>query len=137
MAEEETSADAHEVTFQWIQIAQAVARGRLAPEEGVARLRALADEYPADRDWLWDEIETIRRQFALDVAEDICNGQGSYWDKMGSIMQALLDERLDHERALELLWLIDADHPEHAEQTARLIDGIANSPLRRLLETDD
>lgn len=137
MAEAETPTDVEEVTFQWIQIANAVAQGRLTPEEGVAGLQALAEQYPADRDWLQDEIETIRQQFALDVADSIRDSQSSYWDKLGAVMQALLDERLDHKRALELLGIIDADHPEHSGQTAKLIDGIADSPLRRYLEMDD
>ncbi len=137
MAEAETPTDVQEVAFKWMQIANAVAQGRLTPEDGVNRLEALAEENPEDRDWLRDEIETIRQQFGLDVADSIRSGEGSYWDKLGSVMQALLDERLDHERALELLRLIDADHPEYAEQTAKLIDGIADSPLRRYLDMDD
>jgi hypothetical protein len=137
MAEADTPTDIEEITFQWIQVARAVARGRLTPEEGISRLQALADEHPADRDWLQDEIETIRQQFGLDVAESIRGGQGSYWDQIGALMEALLDERLDHERALELLRVIDAGHPEHSDQTAKLIEGIAASPLRRYLDTDD
>ena len=79
----------------------------------------------------------IRQQFGLNVAESIREGQGSYWEKLRSVIEALLDERLDHDRALELLKLIDADHPEHAEQTARLMSGIADSPLRWFLGMDD
>ena len=137
MAEAETPTDVQGITFKWMQIAQAVARGRLASEEGVIMLQALAEAHPADRDWLQDEIETIRRQFGLDVAKSIRDGQGSYWEKLHSVIDALLDERLDHQRALELLRLIDADHPEHTEQTARLVSDIADSPLRQFLEMDD
>jgi hypothetical protein len=137
MAEADSPTGAEGITFQWIQIANAVAQGRLPPEEGVARLQALANEHPEDQEWLRDEIETIQQQFGLDVVNSIRDGQGSYWDKVGAVMQALLQERLDHTRALELLHVIDADHPEHAEQTAKLIDDIGNSPLRWYLETDD
>jgi hypothetical protein len=137
MTEEETPTDVQDTAFKWLKIANAVARGRLAPEEGVARLEALAEAHPADRDWLQDEIDTVRRQFGLDVADSIRCGRGSYWDKVGSVMQALLDDRLDPERALQLLRLIDVAHPEQTEQTTKLIDGIAESPLRRYLELDD
>lgn len=137
MAETETPTDVEEVTFKWMQIANAVAQGRLVPEQGIAKLQALAEAHPADNDWLQDEIETIRRQFGLDVAERIRDGQGNYWDKLRSVIDALLDDRLDHDRALELLTAIDAQHPEHAEQTAKLISGIADSPLRQLLQMDD
>ena len=137
MAESEAPKDVHGVTFEWMQITQAVARGRLAPEEGVSKLQALAETNPADRDWLQAEIETIRQQFGLNVAKRVRDDQGSYWEKLRSVIEALLDERLDHDRALDLLKLIDADHPEHAEQTARLMSGIADSPLRRFLGMDD
>jgi hypothetical protein len=137
MAKAKTPTDVQEVALKWMQIARAVAWGRLTPEEGVRQLEALAEVYPADRVWLEDEIGTIRRQFGLDVAESIRGGKHSYWDKLGSVMQALLDERLHHERALELLEQIDGDYPEHNEQTAKLIEGIAASPLRRYLAPDD
>lgn len=129
--------DVEPVTVQWLQIASGVARGRLAPAEGAARLEALAEAHPDDREWLEDEIEMIRRYFALDVAESICNGEGSYWDKLRRVIAALLDERLDHDRALELLTLIDTQHPEQTEETFRLISGIQKSPLRRLLDRND
>jgi hypothetical protein len=129
--------DVEQVTVQWLQIANGVARGRLAPEEGAARLAALAEAHPEDREWLEDEVEMIRRYFALDVAERIHNGEGSYWDKLRQVVDALLDERLDHNRALELLTLIDAQHPEQTEETFKLISGIQESPLRRMLDTDD
>lgn len=137
MAEEEASPDVQEVTFKWMQIAQAIARGRMSPEDGVARLNALAEAHPKDRDWLTDEADTIRRHFGLDVAESIRAGQGNYWDKLRSLVDALLDERMDHERALELLHLINSDHPEHTEQTSKLINGIADSPLRQILDLKD
>lgn len=138
MAETELPTDVQEITFQWLQIANGVAKGRLAPEEGVTMLKRLAEEaHPEDREWLQDEIETIRRQFGLDVAEQIQDGQGDYWDKLRLVIEALLDERLDHERALALLGAIDAQHPEQTEQTTKLIAGIADSPLRRLLRSDD
>ena len=138
MSETELPTDVQEITFQWLQIANGVAKGRLAPEEGVTMLKRLAKEaHPEDREWLQDEIETIRRQFGLDVAEQIQDGQGDYWDKLRMVIEALLDERLDHERALALLGAIDAQHPEQTEQTTKLIAGIADSPLRRLLRSDD
>jgi len=137
MAETEIPADVRTVTLQWMQIANGVARGQLAPEQGVALLQALAEAHPADGPWLQDEIETIRRQFGLDVSERIHAGQGSYWDKLRSVLDALLDERMDHERALSLLALIDAQHPEQTEQTTKLITGIENSPLRQLFDSDD
>ncbi len=137
MAETEVSADAEGITFEWIQIANAVAQGRLTPEEGVSKLQALAEAHPADREWLQDEMETIRRQFGLDVVQSIRDDQGDYWDKTLSVINALLDERLDHERALELLTLINTKHPEHAENTNRLIRGLKDSPMRRLLKQDD
>jgi hypothetical protein len=137
MAEAETPTEVAEVTFQWMQIANAVAQGRLTPEEGITGLQALADAHPADRSWLEDEIETIWRQFGLDVARRIRSGQGNYWDKLRSVLDALLGDRLEHDRALELLMAIDAQHPEHTQQTGKLIRGIADSPLRRLLRADD
>jgi hypothetical protein len=129
--------DVEQVTVQWLRIANGVARGRLTPEEGAARLEALAEAHPEDREWLEDEVEMIRRYFALDVAESIRGGEGSYWDKLRQVIDALLDERLDHDRALELLTLIDNQHPEQTEETFRLISGIQESPLRRLLDRDD
>jgi hypothetical protein len=132
-----TPAGVQDVTVQWMQITGAVAHGRLSPEDGVAKLQALADAYPKERDWLEEEIKTIRWQFALDVAEQVREHRGSYWDRLRMVIQALLEERLDHNRALLLLKIIDADHPEHAEHTARLIDGIAESPMRQSLDTDD
>ncbi len=137
MAESNSPIGAEGITFQWIRIANAVAQGRITPEEGVAQLQVLAKEHPEDQEWLQDEIETIQQQFGLDVVNSVREGQGSYWDKVGAVMQALLQERLDHIRALELLRIIDADHPEHTEQTTSLIDDIGNSPLRWYLETDD
>lgn len=133
----QTDVGVEQVTVQWLQIANGVARGRLAPEEGVARLEALAEAHPEDREWLEDEVEMIRRHFGLDVAESVRKGEGSYWDKLRRVIDALLDERLDHERALELLALIDSQHPEHAEETFKLISGIKESPLRRILDTND
>ena len=137
MAESEAPKDLQGVTFEWMQITQAVAQGRLAPDEGVARLKVLADANPADRGWLQDEIETIQQQFGLNVAEIVRDDQSSYWEKLRSVIDALLDERLDHDRALDLLKLIDAAHPEHSEHTTRLVSGIADSPLRRFLGTGD
>jgi hypothetical protein len=137
MAEAETSTEVQDVAFKWMQIAKAVARGGMEPEEGIEELEALAEAHPTDRQWLLDEIETIRVQFGLDVTESIRDDRGTYWDKLGAVMQALLDERLDHKRALELLRHIDARHPEHKEQTAKLVDGIAESPLRRYLDSED
>jgi hypothetical protein len=137
MAEAELPVDVQEITFQWMQIASGVAQGRLAPEQGVTLLQALAEAHPEDREWLQDEIETIRRQFGLDVAERISAGRGAYWEKLRLVIEALLDERLDHERALALLQAIDAQHPEHTAETSKLLDGIADSPLRQLLKRDD
>lgn len=133
----QTDVEVEQVTVQWLQIANGVARGRLAPEEGAARLAALAEAHPEDREWLEDEVEMIRRHFGLDVAEIVRKGEGSYWDKLRRVIDALLDDRLDHERALELLTLIDSQHPEHTEETFKLISGIGESPLRRILDTDD
>jgi hypothetical protein len=137
MAETGIPTDVQDVTHHWMRIANALARGQLAPEDGVARLRTLAEEYPEDREWLDEEIEIIRRQFALDVIESVQGGQGSYWEKLRLVIQALLSERLDHDRALELLKSIDAGYPEHAAHTAKLIEGISQSPLRRYLEKDN
>jgi hypothetical protein len=137
MAEERIPTDIQTVTLKWMRIANGVARGHLGPEEGIAMLQALAEENPEDRDWLQDEIETIWHQFGLDVAEKIRNGQGSYWDKLRLVLNALLDERMDYNRTLDLLMLIDAQHPQHTEQTSKLINGIEDSPLRHFLETDD
>jgi hypothetical protein len=136
MTEAEIPIEVEEITSKWMHIANAVAYGRLDPEEGVARLQDLAQANPADRDWLQDEIETIRRQFGLDVAERIHKGQGDYWDQLRAVIDALLDDRLDHDRALSLLEFIDAQHPEHTDNTQRLISGVANSPLRRMVGTD-
>jgi hypothetical protein len=137
MAKAEVPADVQEITFQWMQIASGVAQGRLAPEQGVTMLQALAEDHPDDREWLQEEIETIRRQFGLDIAENISDGQGDYWEKLRLVIEALLDERLDHERALALLQTIDTQHPEHTAETSRLLEGIADSPLRRLLKSDN
>lgn len=126
-----------EVTLQWMQIASGVAQGLIAPEEGVAMLKALVETHPADRDWLQEEIATIRYQFGLDIADQIRDGGSSYWDKLLLVVEGILDERLVHTRALELLALIDTQHPEHAEGTSTLISDIEDSPLRRFLEMDD
>jgi hypothetical protein len=134
MAETETPTDVDDVTLQWLQIANAVAWGRLSPEEGVAELKGLAEAHPGNRDWLNEEIDIIERQFALDVVKSVRGGREGYWDKLRLVIRALLDERLDHDQALQLLKLIDLDHPEHAAHTARLVDGIAASPLRRAEE---
>jgi hypothetical protein len=134
MAETETPTDVEDVTLQWLKIANAVAWGRLSPEEGVAELSGLADAHPANRDWLDEEIEIIERQFALDVVRSVRGGQEGYWDKLRLVIRALLDERLDHDQALKLLKLIDLNHPEYSAHTARLIDGIAASPLRQTEE---
>jgi hypothetical protein len=133
----QTEVEVEQVTVQWLQIANGVARGRLAPEEGAARLAALAQAHPEDREWLEDEVEMIRRHFGLDVAEFVRKGEDGYWTKLRRVIDALLDDRLDHERALELLRLIDSQHPEHTEETFKLISGISESPLRRILDTDD
>ncbi len=136
MDEIQLAIETQDVAVQWFQIAKGVAQGQLTPEEGIAGLQALAEAYPADHDWLQEEIETIWRQFGLDVAERIREAQTGYWEKIRQIVMALLDERLDHARALELLSLISAQHPEHAAQTARLVQGIQDSPLRHYLEID-
>ena len=137
MAQKETQTEVQEVAFEWLRIASEVAQGLLAPEEGIAMLQALAEACPTDRDWLEEETETIRYQFGLNIADAIQAGEGSYWDKLLSVVEALLDERIDHERALGLLALIDAQHPDHTEQTAALISDIADSPLRQFLDMDD
>jgi hypothetical protein len=133
------SSDDQELTVKWMQIANAVAHGRLMPEEGIAELEALAESHPVDREWLRDEIETIRRQFGLDVTDHVERDLVGYWEKMRLVIDALLDDRLDHERALRLLKSIDAQHPEQAQQTERLIAGLAESPMRRAMneEVDD
>jgi hypothetical protein len=33
--------------------------------------------------------------------------------------------------------MIDVDHPENAEETAKLIGGIADSPMRQMLNVDE
>jgi hypothetical protein len=137
MAAAEDQIGIQEATFEWLQIVSGVAQGLLAPEEGITMLQALAEAHPADRDWLLEEAETIRRQFGLDVADRIRAGEGGYWDKLLSVVEALLDERMEHERALELLALIDEQHPEHTEQTNALLSDIEDSPLRRFLEMND
>jgi hypothetical protein len=137
MAGAETQTEVREVAFEWLRIASGVAQGLYAPEEGIAMLQALAQAHPADREWLQEEAETIRHQFGLDVADRIQAGAGSYWDKLCSVIDALLDERLDHGHALALLRTLDDQHPEHAEQIAALIDGIENSPMRQYLDTED
>jgi hypothetical protein len=137
MVKAKTPTDVQEVALKWMQIARAVAWGRLPPEQGVRQMEALAEAYPADREWLEDEIDTMRHQFGLDVAESIRDDRATFWNKLGAVIQALLDERLDHDRALELLERIDRDYPEHHEQIGKLIEGIAASPLRRYLEKID
>jgi hypothetical protein len=137
MAQEETQTVIQEVAFEWLRIASGVAQGLLAPEEGVVMLQALADACPADCDWLQEEIKTLRYQFGLDIADAIRNKQGSYWDKLLSVVEALLDERIDHAHALELLAVIDDQHPEHTQQTTTLISDIVDSPLRQFLKIDD
>lgn len=136
MAGVEEQTDVQVVAFEWMRIASGVAQGVLAPEEGVAGLLALAELHPADRDWLREEAEMIQRQFGLDVAARVHAGEGSYWSKLRCVIDALLDERLDFDRALTLLRTIDAQHPEQTAQTAVLIDGIENSPLYQFLIAD-
>lgn len=137
MAREKTQIEVQEVTFEWIQIASGVAQGLLEPEEGAAMLQALAEAHPADYEWLQEEVETIRHQFGLDIADYVHHGQGSYWDKLRVVIMGLLDERLDHKNALALLRTIDAQHPAQTEQTTALIEGIESSPLYQFLKTED
>lgn len=136
MSEPHTPTEVQNVVVQWFQIARGVAQGQLTPEEGVAGLQALIELYPEDRDWLQEEVETIWRQFGLDVVDYIQTGQGTYWEKVRRIVTALIDERLEHSRALALLEQLDAQHPEFHDNTTRLIEGIGTSPLRRLLDMD-
>jgi hypothetical protein len=133
MVGKEPQIEIQEVTLEWIRIASAVAEGLLGPEDGAVMLQALAEAHPADYDWLLEEVETIRRQFGLDIADYVHNGQGSYWAKLRLVVTGLLDERLDHEHALELLRVIDGQHPEQTKQTTVLIEGIENSPLYQFL----
>ena len=137
MAEAETPAGEQTVTSEWMRIGSRVAEGLLTPEDGIAALQALAEAHPDDRDWLQEEVEMIQHRFGLDIVARICAGSDGYWDKLLSVIEALLDERLDHKRALALLETIDTQHPEHAENTAALKSDIENSPLRQLLAMDD
>jgi len=137
MGEMDISIKAQDVAIQWFQIAKGVAQGQLTPEEGVGGLRTLADAFPQDSDWLYEEIETIRHQFGLDVIERIQADEGVYWEKIRWVVTALLDERLDHARTLTLLSLINTQHPEHDEKTARLMQGLQDSPLRHYLDPKD
>ncbi len=137
MLGKETRIEIQEVTLEWIRIASAVAEGLLGPEDGAVMLQALAEAHPADYDWLQEEVETIRHQFGLDIVDHIHHGQGSYWAKLRLVVTGLLDERLDHEHALELLRSIDAQYPEQTEQTTLLIEGIENSPLYQFLTGQD
>jgi hypothetical protein len=133
MAGKETQIGLQDVTLEWIRIASAVAEGLLAPEDGAVMLQALAEAHPADYEWLREEVETIRHHFGLDIVEYVRHGQGSYWTKLRLVITGLLDERLDHAHALELLRALNAQHPEHTEQTTVLIEGIENSPLYQFL----
>jgi hypothetical protein len=137
MVQGKNPAEGTDVAFLWMQIASGVARGRLTPEEGVARLRELAQAHPADREWLQEEMETIRTQFGLDVTEAVRAGQGGYWGKLLAVIEALLSDRMEHARALDLLRSIDAQYPEHTERTTRLIADITDSGLRRFLNDED
>jgi hypothetical protein len=137
MTDTEDPTDADDAAFLWMQVANHVARGRFTPEEGVARLQGLVKTHPEDREWLLEEIETIRQQFGLDVADVVHDSQASYWEKLRAVIEALLEERLDHERSLELLERIADQHPEHLERTRTLINDIGNSELRRYLDPDD
>jgi hypothetical protein len=137
MAEAENSAGEQTVTSEWMRIGSSVAEGVLTPQDGIAALQALAEAHPDDRDWLQEEMEMIRHRFGLDIADLICDGTGGYWDKLLSVIEALLDERLDHKLALALLETINTQHPEYAEDTTALKSDIENSPLRQLLTMDD
>ena len=136
MAREKTHTEV-QVTLEWIQIASGVAQGLLDPQEGAAMLQALAEAHPAEHAWLQEEVETIRHQFGLDIVDYVHHSQGSYWDKLRSVVMGLLDERLDHAHAIALLKEIDAQHPEQTEQTSALIEGIEDSPLYQFLSMED
>ncbi len=137
MLGKETRIEIQEVTLEWIRIASEVAQGMLGPEDGAAMLQALAEAHPADYDWLQEEVETIRHQFGLDIVDYVHHSQSSYWDKLRAVIMGLLDERLDHMHALALLREIDTRHPEQAEQTSALIEGIEDSPLYQFLLMED
>jgi hypothetical protein len=120
----------------WLAVTAALTGGRLAPEEGIARLRALQVEHPADAEWLEDEIATIRWTFGLDVAEVVTSTRLGYWDKVLTVTEGLLEERVTPSEALTLLDRLRGLHPEQIAHLEQLMEDIRQSPLWQLLEAE-
>ena len=133
MEEKSVQIDTKDVTLEWMRITSSVAHGELSPVTGAAMLQKLSDASPSDSEWLKLEMETIRRQFGLDIDEKIYDDTGTYWSKLNQIIEALLDERLEHDHALSLLEVLNVQYPTHSKRTSGLIDEIRSSPLYQIL----
>lgn len=123
------------VTAAWLEATAAVADGRLGPDEGIARLRALQAAHPADADWLEERIQTIRWAFAMDIEEAVGADATPYWDKILTVAEGLLHERVTPGQAVALLRRVSQRHPEHSADVQRLIDDITRSPAWQGMES--
>ncbi len=133
-AEETEETEAIETTAGWLMVVSAIMDGQTEPRAGVARLRALQAEHPADADWLEAQIETLRWTFALDV-EDLVSEPGcDYWEKFLGVAEALVEERLRPRQAVRLLERVKTEHPEHAARVQQVIDDVVQSPLWQIVE---
>jgi hypothetical protein len=135
MSDEEFSPD-NEATAAWLAVAGAVADGRVSPQDGITQLRALQAQHPDDAEWLEEEIDTIRWTFGMDVEDLVARDEPSYWDKVLSVTEGLLEERITPSQALALLQRVRERYPEHLAHVQKLIDDITQSPLWQLMEAD-
>jgi hypothetical protein len=126
----------NEAAAGWLAIAGAVADGRLAPEEGIARLRALQAQHPDDAEWLEEEVTTIRWTFGMDIEDIVAGDTHSYWDKVLSVTEGLLEERVTPSQAVDLLERVRAQFPEQQAHVQKLIEDIAQSPLWQLMDSN-
>ena len=122
-----------EATAGWLTIISAVMEGKVEPRAGVARLRALQAQYPADAEWLAEQIETLRWTFALDVEDAVGNPAADYWDKFLSVTEALVEERLPPRQAVALLEQVRAQYPEQGAAVQKVIDDVKQSPLWQIV----
>ena len=106
--EEDITPDETEATAGWLAVAGAVADGRMAPDAGIERLRLLQAQFPDEAGWLEEEVETIRWTFGMDVEDVVRGSRLDYWEKVLSITEGLLEERVTPSQAIELLGVVRA-----------------------------
>ena len=125
-----------EAAAEWLEVVGAVMDGRLDARAGIARLLAWQAKHPEDVDWLAERIEAIRWAHALDIEDLIDDPAAEYWDKVLSVSDALVEERVPPARAVALLERVLARHPEQREHVRKVIADIEHSPLWQLMGDD-